>query len=252
MDSGETPPLERQLRDALIARSSLVTAESLRPAAPLTSPVPSARSRRMRRMRRMRRAWTLGTVAAALACVLASIGFLGLPGSSRDGSATAAAARVALQGVSFRVPAGWAAWQLDPGTQACVEPAGTPADMDHCWADGIAVAVLSGSTPADSLEGSALDGDDGWQAFTDCRGPDDRGPAADPVTGSRVITRATVPVAGVRAAYREWTVTCRSGHTFTSRLWWIPRATSTVTVRAFRLPADQAAADRLVSSLALR
>ncbi|MET7549727.1 hypothetical protein ABZS94_28855 [Streptomyces sp. NPDC005500] len=156
----------------------------------------------------------------------------------------AAASRwVDLQHLSFQVPRGWTVWQPQPGVQACVQPPGVPHDMDHCWATGIQVATQTGDQSG-SLE------EDGWpRTWLNCWTADGRANFSDPMTGSRLVARATVPVSGQQASYRAWQVSCRSGQKFTARLWWIPR--HQVSIRAFRLD-SRTLADRLVSSITLR
>ncbi|MGW1617199.1 hypothetical protein ACWCQZ_49335 [Streptomyces sp. NPDC002285] len=233
----EIAELEDQLRAAFAARSALVTARSLRPEAPLRS---------------TRAAWrwprpllAVGAVAAAFVAVITAVTFPHHPVEQERHRWAAASRRVDRQGLSFQVPSGWTVWQPEPSIQACVQPPGVPHDMDHCWATGIQVATQTGDHSVD------LDRDDGWQFQPFCWTADGRANFADPITGSRLTVRASVPASGQQAAYRAWQVSCRSGQKFTARLWWISR--HQLSIRALRLdPRDAALADQFVSSITLR
>ncbi|MFI2187360.1 hypothetical protein [Streptomyces sioyaensis] len=236
-DERETAALEEGLRAALAAQSELVASSSLRPETP-----PRRKSRA--RWQRPRLLLTAGAVAAALATAVVMVPH-DLGGQDRHHRPAAAAGRLKLDGLSFTVPRGWTAWKPDPAKQACVQPPGTPHDMDHCWATGIQVATETGD------QAGILNEDNGWQSQPSCWTADGRENTDDPITDSRLVARAAVRVSGQQAAYRAWQVTCQSGQRFTARLWWIP--THQISIRAFRLaPRDAPLADRLVSSITLR
>ncbi|MFD9207395.1 hypothetical protein ACFVZM_14110 [Streptomyces sioyaensis] len=236
-DERETAALEEGLRAALDAQSALVTSSSLQPG---TQPRRESRAR----WQQPRLLLTAGAVAAAVAAAVVMVPH-DLGGQDRHHRQAAAAGRLKLDGLSFTVPRGWKAWEPEPGKQACVQPPGTPHDLDHCWATGIQVATETGD------QAGILDQDNGWQSQPSCWTADGQENTSDPITDSRLVDRAAVSVSGHKAAYRAWQVTCHSGQKFTARLWWIPAHQTSI--RAFRLaPHDAPLADRLVSSITLR
>lgn len=259
-ETGEMEALGERLRSALAARSALVTAQSLRPAAP---PRPRPWFRRGRW-------WPHVTLVAGAVAAAVAIAVVTLPVGSRpaDGRTTGTGPassrpsplpgkRIDLDRLSLTVPPGWVARDFKPGTAVCITRTNVPApgDADACATYGVMVGTgLQDAADVPRL----LNRDDGWTMgdTASCWNADG---SYDPmsshyiadVTSSRLTARGTVPVAGQRATYRAWHVTCATGPAFTARLWWVPK--DDTEVRALRLPdRDVPVADRIISSIVLR
>ncbi|MEJ3743247.1 hypothetical protein WEI85_08170 [Actinomycetes bacterium KLBMP 9797] len=225
--------LEARLRAALAARADQVTPDSLRPAEP-----PRRQVRRARRW-----AAPLAVAAAALLVVmLAGLPRL-LPDRDTDPNPGAGQDRTAvLDGAVLRIPAGWIYRPVAEGI-GCVQPAGTPQPGGDCTPGGVEIRVGTFV----GWPGNSIDSDDGWSLSHTCATATALAPRLA-VTSNRLVERASPPVGGREAAYREWRVTCESGTSFSVRLWWLPDVAVTIYTMALD-SRHGSTVDQLVASL---
>ncbi|MEE1783917.1 hypothetical protein PUR71_13500 [Streptomyces sp. SP17BM10] len=298
-DGPAETPTERLLREAMTARTSLITAHDLRPAAPPD-----------RRIRRLRPVYAVTLPLLGLAAAMA-VGVVTLHGNpvadhehpppaatvSASPSPTSAATPTGtpsptatptetatptdtatpddpetaaaladetptptptptrttaakwstVNGVKFKVPAGWRI--AGSGPQVCVLSPGAPQDADEkdCKPYGVALSVFDEEAPSWPSV-SALDESGGWGSQPNCPiWGNPHPPAADEPLDSVGPTKSTPTVAGRPALKSQWQVTCGKS-AFTAQLWALPK--DQVFVSAIGLKSDyQADLMSIVNSL---
>jgi hypothetical protein len=222
--------IETRLQAALSARAEQVTADSLRPGEPPVERV-RARGRLVR--------W--GAPLAAAVAALVIIMLVGFPRTGADVAPPEPAART-LDGVVFRVPAGWVYRPVVEGV-GCVQPAGTPQRAGECVPVGIEIRV------GDFVgwPRTTLNDDDGWSVGQTCATTEALAPQLA-VVSNRLVERDARSVGGRTADYRVWRVRCDADVSFTVRLWWLPELAVAVYTLALESHQDSTV-DQFVAGL---
>ncbi|MDP9863838.1 MULTISPECIES: serine/threonine-protein kinase [Streptosporangium] len=130
-------------------------------------------------------------------------------------------------GLRFTLPAGWQVSydESDSSGSTCVQPKSL--GNATCMESGIAIIQGLGEDAQNFGSTWALYGDMGQleACFTSTQGGE------DDVT-TRTVSTATRSFGNKTALYREFSVRCPTGYTFSPRVWWLPRTSVALTTTA--------------------